>query len=149
MERSSKQGVIQIIDDEPDVLIYLSSFLEDHGFEVHTAHDAGTGLEMIRKNPPDLILLDIMMPGHSGLHLLMSVRGDQNLAKIPVLLVTGTDKVRLPEFGAYLAGYGIRAHDALVEKPIDPILLLEKIRCFIPERRKLEGKDGPESISSA
>ena len=125
-----KKKKIQLIDDEPDVVLYLASFLEDHGYEVCAAHDAQAGWDMLEDEKPDLILLDVMMPGRSGLNFLLSLRQDPKHAELPVVFVTGSEKVKEKDFGSYLAQYGAKPHDAVVEKPIDPSILLAVIRGF-------------------
>ena len=52
-----------VIDDEKDLTAFLASILEEHGFAVRTANEAVTGEEMIREEPPDIVLIDLMMPG--------------------------------------------------------------------------------------
>lgn len=121
---------IQLIDDEPDVILYLSSFLEDNGYEVRSAHDAEKGLEMIKDERPDLVLLDVMMPGDSGLNFLISLRSQSEYADLPVVLVTGSEKIRERDFGSFLKGYGAKPPDGIVEKPIDPRGLLTMIEQF-------------------
>jgi CheY-like chemotaxis protein len=80
---------ILVVDDEADVRAYLSMALEDAGFAVDTAADGLDALEMARRNPPDLISLDLIMPGHSGARCYHDLQKDKRLAKIPVLIVTG------------------------------------------------------------
>ena len=70
---------ILIIDDEPDVVSYLSAFLEDEGFHVFTAGNGPDGLVLAREQAPDLITLDITMPGMSGIEVLTTLRRDDHL----------------------------------------------------------------------
>jgi CheY-like chemotaxis protein len=80
---------ILIVDDEADVREYLKVALEDAGFEVETACDGLEAIEKIRRNPPDLISLDLVMPKHSGVKCYRELQKDKALNKIPVLTVTG------------------------------------------------------------
>ena len=80
---------ILIVDDEADIREYLKVALEDAGFEVETACDGLEALEIIRRNPPDLISLDLVMPKHSGVKCYRELQKDKTLSKIPVLTVTG------------------------------------------------------------
>lgn len=80
---------IAIIDDEPDVVKYLVTFLRNRGYEAVCASDAKSGYELIFKEKPDLICLDIMMPGESGLTLLTRLRENQVTCNIPVIILSG------------------------------------------------------------
>jgi len=80
---------ILIVDDEADIRDYLKVALEEAGFDVETACDGLEALEIIRRNPPDLISLDLVMPKHSGVKCYRELQKDKTLSKIPVLTVTG------------------------------------------------------------
>jgi len=80
---------ILIVDDEEDIREYLKVALEDAGFEVETASDGLEALEICRRNPPDLISLDLVMPKHSGVKCYRELQKDKTLSKIPILTVTG------------------------------------------------------------
>jgi CheY-like chemotaxis protein len=121
-----------IIDDEPDITNYLVLLLADRGWEVRGATSAEEGLAMARERAPDVILLDIMMPGRGGLSTLMALRQDERLKSVPVVLVTGMDDAvhelsnHRGEGGREADGGGqesLRA-DAFLDKPIDPERLL-------------------------
>ena len=71
-DAAAKRAVV--IDDEPDLTAYIESILVEHGFEVRTANDATSGEKLIREDPPDLICLDLMMPGRSGTHLFVRLK---------------------------------------------------------------------------
>lgn len=109
---------ILVVDDEADVRAYLSMALEDAGFAVDTAADGLDALEMARRNPPDLISLDLIMPGHSGARCYHDLQKDKRLAKIPVLIVTGhaRDDLGRSDFEQMvMSGPGI-----YLEKPVSP-----------------------------
>ena len=84
---------ILVVDDDPDVTEYLASFLEDEGYEVASAGDERAALEEVERASPDAILIDVMLPGRSGLDLLVRLRRDPRWAGIPLVLVTGDDSV--------------------------------------------------------
>jgi CheY-like chemotaxis protein len=113
---------ILVIDDEPDVVSYLSAFLEDEGFEVLTASNGPDGLGLARKETPDLITLDITMPGMSGIEVLTSLRRDDQLCSIPVVIITG-----VTSFGKLTDYRAVRAPEGFMQKPIDLVLLLSTI----------------------
>ncbi|MCP4601943.1 MAG: response regulator [Proteobacteria bacterium] len=114
---------ILVIDDEPDVVSYLSIFLEDEGFEVVSARDGPNGLDRARSEMPDLITLDITMPGMSGIEVLTTLRRDPSLAQIPVIVITG-----VANFQKLTTFRGVRPPEAFMYKPMDRELLLENIR---------------------
>lgn len=106
-----------IIDDDPVVRESVSVYLEDSGFAVHEAEDGFQGLEMFRKNKPDVLLLDLRMPGLDGLDVLAKVhREDHN---VPVIVITGVgvlqDAVTAIRHGAF----------DFVTKPITDLSVLE------------------------
>jgi CheY-like chemotaxis protein len=119
MERLRK---ILVIDDEPDVVSYLSAFLEDEGFQVHSASNGPDGLALAREEAPDLITLDITMPGMSGIEVLTSLRRDDHLSPIPVVIITGvTSFDRLTDYR------DVRPPEGFMQKPIDLVKLLSTI----------------------
>jgi CheY-like chemotaxis protein len=117
MNGESRKYVL-VVDDEPDVRSYLRSALEDAGFLVRTACDGLDALEMIRRDPPDLISLDLVMPKHSGAKLYRELQKDRRFSKIPVLIVTGhaRDDLGKTDFEEMtMSGPGI-----YLEKPVRP-----------------------------
>jgi CheY-like chemotaxis protein len=80
--------LVLVVDDEQDVLTYLAAALEDEGFDVATASNAEDAEQVLNRRQPDLLVLDIMMPGHSGLALFQRVRSDPTTAGIPVVFLS-------------------------------------------------------------
>lgn len=79
---------ILIVDDEPDVLIYLETLLEDNGFETLSAEDGVKALEIAEQEKPDAITLDITMPEQSGIKTYRYIKSNQLLRSIPVVIIT-------------------------------------------------------------
>jgi CheY-like chemotaxis protein len=113
---------ILVIDDEPDVVSYLSAFLEDEGFQVLTASNGPDGLALAREEAPDLITLDITMPGMSGIEVLTTLRRDENLNGLPVVIITG-----VTSFDKLTDYRDVRAPEGFMQKPIDLVTLLSTI----------------------
>ena len=113
---------ILVIDDEPDVVSYLSAFLEDEGFEVFAAGNGPDGLRLAREQAPDLITLDITMPGMSGIEVLTTLRRDEHLSCIPVIIITG-----VTSFDKLTDYRDVRAPEGFMQKPIDLVQLLSTI----------------------
>ncbi len=79
---------ILVVDDEPDFCSIIQGQLEKEGFEVELAYNGVEGLEKIRANPPEAIILDVMMPEKDGYEVCNELKGDDKLADIPVILLT-------------------------------------------------------------
>ncbi len=114
---------ILVIDDQPDVVDYLETFLSDEGFAVITAENGSQGLSLARVETPDLITLDITMPEMSGIEVLTTLRRDPQLAHIPVIIITG-----VADFRRHMDYREIRPAEGFMQKPIDPEGLLNSIR---------------------
>jgi two-component system response regulator VicR len=127
-------GKILVVDDDLDIVVYLSSFLEDHDYELESAGDTNAALEALDAFEPDLVLVDVMLPGRSGLDLLVTIRKHLRWGEIPIVMVTGSDRVLADEFKSYLSSHdGIRGPDGVVPKPINQDALLALVRRFIPQ----------------
>ncbi|MFO3795965.1 MAG: response regulator transcription factor [Anaerolineales bacterium] len=113
---------ILIIDDEPSILNLISAYLRPEGFEVYTASDGPSGLKAARAYKPDLIVLDIMLPGMDGLEVLNRLRRESN---VYVILLTArteeTDKI---------VGLSVGADD-YVTKPFSPRELVARIKAAL------------------
>jgi CheY-like chemotaxis protein len=114
---------ILVIDDEPDVVSYLTVFLEDEGFEVTSAQDGPGGMAAARSENPDLITLDITMPGMSGIEVLTELRRDPELNHIPVIIVTG-----VATFNDFTTYKDVRRPEGFLQKPIDLERLISNIQ---------------------
>ena len=86
--RDGKKEIL-ILEDEPDVVTYLKTLLEDHGYVTDSAANGWEGMERAKAGPPDLITLDISMPEKSGIHFYREIKEDPVLAQVPVVVVTG------------------------------------------------------------
>ena len=94
---------ILLVDDERNLVYYTKLFLEDQGYEVLTAHDGKEALEVLEKQRPDLMVLDVAMPRMSGWDVLKHMQEDPEKADIPVLMLTArsedADKAKGWELG--------------------------------------------------
>jgi CheY-like chemotaxis protein len=89
MADANAKKKILVLDDEPDVVTYLVSLLEDNDYVVVSAANGNEGLSKARSERPDLITLDISMPEKSGIRFYRELRADKNLKDIPIVIVTG------------------------------------------------------------
>jgi DNA-binding response OmpR family regulator len=109
---------ILVVDDEQDVRDYLSSYLEDQGYDCRAAQDGLVAMEMVQQEPPDLILLDLQMPEETGTGLYRKLHHKKDLREIPVIVISG------------LAGRDVAVGKSVpvFDKPIDKEALLARIR---------------------
>lgn len=117
---------ILVIDDEENIVKMLKTLLEINDYEAETALDGKEGLSKANKYKPDLILLDLVMPNLNGYQVLETLRGDETLKSIPVILFTAAP----PEVAAKSGSSAIEAVDYVL-KPFDRMtlsFLLERIK---------------------
>jgi CheY-like chemotaxis protein len=84
---------VLIVEDNAAISEMMKTLLEIEGYVVHVACDGQKGIDELQKNTPDVIILDMMMPGVNGWHFLDFQRGDQKLAKIPVIVVSAFGEI--------------------------------------------------------
>jgi two-component system alkaline phosphatase synthesis response regulator PhoP len=84
----SEKKRILVVDDEPDFCAIVQGQLEKEGFEVEIAYNGFEGLELVHANPPDAIVLDVMMPEMDGYEVCRKLKGDEKCVDIPVVLLT-------------------------------------------------------------
>jgi DNA-binding response OmpR family regulator len=111
-----------IIEDEPDLRSYLTKLFTKDGYAVEAAADAATALTLLEGNAPDLVITDVMLPGQSGLDLLAELRQDEQLARLPVVVLTARADAETA-IGAFAAGA-----DDFVVKPFNSAELLARVR---------------------
>ncbi len=124
--------LVLIADDHPQILELLEAYLEPLGVDVLCARDGQETLELVEQHQPDLLLLDIMMPRHSGFEVCRLLKQDARYRDIPVIMVTALnelgDRERSRECGA----------DDFISKPVNKRELLERVEGLL----KLRGKRG-------
>ena len=119
---------IAIIDNNTDYLFSTETFLSRNGFKVVTAEDGKTGLDLIKKEKPDLVLLDVMMESlFSGFEVCRQIKSDPELKKIPVIGISGmADELNVKFKGKKDSEYF--NPDLFFEKPVNKEMLLSKIK---------------------
>ncbi|MEE2931117.1 MAG: response regulator transcription factor [Bacteroidota bacterium] len=130
----SYQYKILLVDDEKDILEFLSYNLEKEGYQVSTAINGVLALEEAKKFKPDLIILDVMMPEMDGMNTCQQIRLDPEIQDILILFLTA----RSEEYSE-LAGFTAGADD-YVTKPIKPKLLISRIKALL-KRNKIKQVD--------
>ncbi|WP_428422100.1 response regulator transcription factor [Methylibium sp.] len=113
---------VLIADDEPNIVISLEFLMKREGHVVSIARDGPSALEAIRTARPDLVLLDVMMPGMSGFEVCQAVRADETLAAVKILMLSAKGR------GTDLAKGGALGADAYMTKPFSTRELADKVR---------------------
>ncbi len=121
---SSQNFRILVVDDLNDNLFLLQTVLEAEGYEVETANSGHSALEKIENSPPDLILMDVMMPGMNGYETTRKIRQNASLPFIPIVLVTAYEDVN------DIQGLALGAND-FIRKPIQFDTLLSRVEAFL------------------
>ena len=128
MNEEEKKTIL-VVDDEPDILLFLKTVLEDAGFEVMTANNGKHALERIKEQKPDLISLDLVMPRMRGITLIKYLQQNPEWASIPVIVVTAhaRDDLGEEDFLQLKAEKALNAPHAYIEKPIVPSEYIKRI----------------------
>lgn len=127
-------GKILLVDDDPDFLDMHKAVLQNHGYDVLTATSGQEGLERVRAEMPDLIILDLMMEKHdAGFSFSKTVKADPLFRKIPILMVTSVAEATGFRFSLEEDGYWMKTDDFL-DKPVMPEVLLERVDKLLRKR---------------
>ncbi|MFB0509273.1 MAG: response regulator transcription factor [bacterium] len=113
---------ILIVDDEKDILLLVQKILESAGYDVVTAGDGAEALEKARKVSPDLIVLDLMLPGIDGYQVCGILKYDRMYMKIPILILSARTQIKDYELAMKVGASGY------LTKPFEPESLLAKIK---------------------
>jgi two-component system phosphate regulon response regulator PhoB len=147
-EASSPGDRVLVVDDEPDIVALVAYHLAKAGFSVSTATSGTEGLSIARREKPALVILDLMLPGLSGLEVMENLRGDPGTSRIAVLMLTArreeSDRIKGLTLGA----------DDYLTKPFSPQELVLRVGAIL-RRLKAGGEDsagvqqiGPLKIDS-
>ena len=135
-----KKPKIVAIEDEVDILEVINYNLSKEGFDVCSALDGEEGLALIKKEVPDLVLLDLMLPGLDGIEICRKLKTDYSTRSIPIIMVTAKG-----EESDIVLGLGMGADDYMV-KPFRPRELMARIRSVLRRGDFIEEGEGLISI---
>ncbi len=124
---------VLVVDDEPNIVLSLEFLMQEAGFEVTTAKDGETALESVAAAPPDLVLLDISLPGIGGFDVLERLRADPDLARLPIIMLTAHGREVEREKGLALGA------DDYVTKPFSTRELVERVKALLGEAGHEDG----------
>jgi CheY-like chemotaxis protein len=130
---------VLVIDDEEDSRLFLQVVLEDEGAEVGLAGSGDEGLQLARREPFDVVTLDLEMPGKNGIDVFCEMRDEPTLADLPVCIVTGH-----PEMRAVLYKRSVRAPEGFLAKPVEPEDLVASLRRILELRRRRAGTEASD-----
>ena len=125
---------VLVVDDDPDVRLFTVTVLEQHGYTPLEASNGEEGMNLVKQEKPELIILDVLMPRESGIRLYRELKTDKKLSNIPVLMLSGIaeksflrSQKALTEFG----GAPVPPPEAYLEKPVEAEELAEAIQKII------------------
>ncbi|MFN2169663.1 MAG: response regulator, partial [Anaerolineae bacterium] len=125
---------ILVVDDDKEIVRLVRAYLEQDGYQVLVAYDGGTALHILRRELPDLMILDLMLPDYDGWQVTRIVRGDPTLQATPIIMLTARvedqDKIVGLEIGA----------DDYVTKPFNPREVVARVRAVL---RRAQGEPAP------
>ena len=123
----SEKKRILVVDDEPDFCSIVQGQLEKEGYAVELAYNGVEGLEKIRSNPPDAVVLDVMMPEKDGYEVCKELKADEATAGIPVVLLTAVASHVTSTRYSHADGMSTEADD-YIAKPASAEEICESIR---------------------
>jgi len=132
MEKPEAKTVL-VVDDEPDIVSFLQAVLEDHDFRVTTAFNGQEAIDQMRRHPPDLISLDLIMPGKSGIRFFHELRKNKAWSKIPVLFVSGhvRETIDGSNLAEILKDRALSGPATYLEKPVNAETYIRTINAIL------------------
>ena len=125
---------VLVVDDDPDVRMFSITVLEENGYTPIEATNGEEGMQLIKKESPDLVILDVLMPRESGIRLFRQMKTDAKLKDIPIIILSGItqksflrSQKALTEFG----GAEVPEPKTYLEKPVEPEELAAAIKAAL------------------
>jgi two-component system, sensor histidine kinase and response regulator len=131
---ATKVDRILVVDDAPDNVLLVQTILEEEGYEISTADNGFSALRQIDKSVPDLVLLDVMMPGMDGYEVTKRIRQNKELPFIPILLITAHDNASVAQ------GLDMGADD-FIRKPVEMDELLARVRSLLRLKHSVDERN--------
>ena len=126
------QKRILVVDDEPDLVLMVKKNLEKEGYKVEVAYNGAEAMEKVKANPPDAIVLDVMMPEKDGYEVCSELKNDEKFENIPIVMLTAVaDHVSSTRY-SHADGMSMEADDYL-PKPASPEEISESVKRLLEE----------------
>ncbi|MEW6200872.1 MAG: response regulator [bacterium] len=127
---------VLIVEDVEEFSTFLKTVLEDNGYTVMTASNGNEGEDMLAREKPDLVTLDLMMPEKSGIKLYRELRTKPEWKDIPVIIITGVtqDTHNMIDFRTFFKGRSIAEPDGYLEKPIGADEIIKTVQKVLTEK---------------
>lgn len=125
---------VLIVDDDKDIRMLNATVVEDWGHTPIEAENGEEGLKIIKNNPPDLVILDVLMPKQNGLRLYRELKTNKSLLGIPVIILSGIAKRTFLRSQKALTEFGdqpVPEPESYLEKPVEPDELAREIKKFL------------------
>ncbi len=122
---------VLIVDDDPDVRLFNATVVEESGYTPIEAVNGEEGLRLVKKERPDLVILDVLMPKQSGIRLYRHLKTDKSLIGIPVIMLSGVAKRTFLRSQKALTEFGdkpVPEPENYLEKPVEPEELAGEIK---------------------
>jgi len=133
---SEKEAYILIVDDDPDILEAILSILETQPYRLATARDGKQCMEMIAKEVPDLLILDLLMPRMDGWGVIREMRSEPRYAKVPIMVLTTVMEDASRRRYELETGMTMDVQD-YVQKPVQPAELIRRVEKLLRERVRI------------
>ncbi|MBC8507575.1 MAG: response regulator transcription factor [Anaerolineales bacterium] len=131
---------ILVVDDDKHIARLVRSYLEKAGYSVFVAYDGESALHVLRREKPDLVVLDLMLPDRDGWDITRLIRSDEHLAATPIIILTArvedTDKIVGLEIGA----------DDYITKPFNPREVVARVRALLRRSQLDRGTTTPQTF---
>lgn len=121
---------ILVVDDEPDFVAVVKENLRHEGYDVEVAYNGIEALEKVKANPPDAIVLDVMMPEKDGYKVCTELKNDDQYCDIPIVLLTAVAENVTSSRYSHSSGINLEADDFL-SKPASPEEILKSLKALI------------------
>jgi two-component system alkaline phosphatase synthesis response regulator PhoP len=127
---------ILVVDDEPDIVEIITFTLESKGHEITSAKDGAEGIEQVKKDEPDLIILDVMMPKMNGMQVVDYLRNKEQYNHIPIIMLTATTQYSRKPDEEWRKKIGVEDY---ISKPFEPIDLITRVDKVLKDNFRQKG----------
>ena len=127
---------ILVVDDEPDIVEIITFTLESKGHEITAAKDGAEGIEQVKKDEPDLIILDVMMPKMNGMQVVDYLRNKEQYNHIPIIMLTATTQYSRKPDEEWRKKIGVEDY---ISKPFEPIDLITRVDKVLKDNFRKRG----------